>query len=203
MSQKNSTKNGIKFSLTAKKIMNKILVIILFTIIINHTNYAQNSISSSYKNTSRLEIIAYETGIGILVGTVAIIPSALIIRAIHGPADFGEALGLATASIYLGFTLGSTYGIHNVDKKYNRNSSYLISLGGGIVGLGISYYILKNTEKIKGIEAILSVIAPMVSSIVAVNLFNFELNKNDTQLSYNPELRYGKFNHNIYLSISI
>ena len=164
---------------------------------------AQDLDSTIIENPSRLEIILTEAGAGTLVGAAAIFPTALALSLIYHPNDFGSGFYLATVSIYLGFTIGSSYAIYSIDSDNNKNASFYKTFSGGLIGLGISYLILRNETKLEGMPAIMSVVSPLVCSLISTNIFKFEYIKENVDISYFPEINRNNLVHTLNFKIKI
>ena len=168
-------------------------------LLLNNFISAQSIDSLKIENTSRAAIIVYEAGAGILGGVVAIIPTALLLKALVQPSDIYGGFALAAISIPVGFSLGASFGVYFVDKHYNKNSSYFTALSGAIVGSGIGFYLLTREKIVKGPEAVFGIVAPLICSIISVNIFNYENINKDIDVSYSPILKQGSLLHRIAL----
>ena len=96
--------------------------------------------SDSGKSTgfNRSLIVLKKVGIGGLLGTVLILPGALIGGGIFGNKDeVWGALAGALIGGYVGYIIGSSYGVHLVSVEKNPESNFGLTLLSGFIGVGI------------------------------------------------------------------
>jgi hypothetical protein len=128
--------------------------------------------SDSGKSTgfNRSLIVLKKVGIGGLLGTVFILPGALIGGGIFGNKD--EAWGaLAGALIggYVGYIIGSSYGVHLVSVEKNPESNFGLTLLSGFIGVGIGGAISAITHNGK-VGTSLAFILPIAFPIMYTEL---------------------------------
>jgi len=180
-----------------------IKIIFIIYLLLNNFISGQSIDSVKVEHTSRAAIIVYETGAGILGGVIAIIPTALLLNALGQPSNVYDGFALTAISIPIGFSLGASFGVYLVDKHYNKNSSYLTALGGAVVGSGIGFYLLTREKIVKGPEAVFGIVAPIICSIVSVNIFNFEDINKDINVSYSPIIKQGSLQHRMTFRLAL
>ncbi|MGA3286831.1 MAG: hypothetical protein ABSD46_05360 [Bacteroidota bacterium] len=83
-------------------------------------------------------IVLKKVGIGGLLGTVSMLPGALIGGIISSNKDDAWS-GLVGVLIggYIGYVVGSSYGVHSVSLKENQESNFGLTLLSGFIGVGI------------------------------------------------------------------
>jgi hypothetical protein len=105
-------------------------------------------------------VVVEKVGLGGLFGAVFTLPGAFIGAGISGKKEWG-AIGAAIIGGYVGYVVGSSYGVHLVTIDENPESSIGLTLASGFVSVGVTYLIstVSNNNAIRGSAAIFLPIA--------------------------------------------
>jgi hypothetical protein len=109
-------------------------------------------------------IIVEKVGLGGLLGAVFMLPGAFIGSQISGKKEWG-ALRAAIIGGYIGYVVGSSYGVHLVAIDENPKSSLGLTLVSGFVSVGVTYLIstISNNNAVRGSAAIfLPIVFPII-----------------------------------------
>ena len=138
------------------------------------------------KTVSKSLIIFEELAIGTVIGILTIPWSAIIIGgivALSVAVDEDEAFIGAAWGGYIGYTLGMSYGVHIVSKKYKQTNSFFGTILSGFIGAASGVAIFFAVDE-KSALKIMPVLTPAIGSILYVNLTNQSENHSNITLGY-------------------
>lgn len=127
-----------------------------------------NCDSLSIKKGSVVLRICGEVGMAELLGLFFALPSGLIGSRISGNGGWDSFAG-AVGGMYVGYVVGTSLGVYLVGKGEKPNSSFWVSLAGGIVGAGLGLEISELSHQ-RGVGSLAPLILPVTASIVCVEL---------------------------------